>query len=132
MFKTRIRKLAATMLVGVIISTGAISSVKASEITSGTWSLYYNSVGSYKKTDTVVLTATSGRTYTATCNHLSSNLTVGVSNTYISMNSPSFTAPGSKSFTFANSVSGTNQNVKFSLGNSGKYTGSASGSAKRN
>ena len=117
-------------LAGAILIGGSNVRVFASDITAGTWSLYYNSPVSKKVSETVVLTARSGN-YTAKCNKITDAIAVRFYGSYISASSPIFASAGSKSFTFSGGY-GVNQNVTFKIMDDGANTGSASGSAYKN
>lgn len=130
--KKKIRKVVAALGVSIFALGSSQLVANASDITSGTWALYYNSPGSLYTSDTVVLTARAGKTYTAKCSKYSGSITVSFSNPYLSATSSTFSSTGTKSFSFANSVNGSKQQVSFKINNVGAHTGSASGSAYRN
>lgn len=128
--KKKIRKVVAAMGVSIFTLGSSQLVANASDITSGTWLLYRNAPGSGSTGDTVVLTAREGKTYTAKCNTYSGSITVSFSNPYLSATNSTFSSTGTRRFSFANSVTGSKQQVSFKISDS--HTGSASGSAYRN
>lgn len=127
------KKALALALTGVIAAVGGFSNcANAAVIEKSAWSVYYNSPGSNFTTDIAPITAKWGSSYTAKCSRYSGSISVSFSNAYISAASTSFSSTGSKKFTFANSASGTTQNIVFSINNVGKNIGSASGNVAIN
>lgn len=132
MIKKKLRAGMAAFCIGALALGGSQFVANASEITSGTWGVYYHSPASASTSDTVVLTATRGKTFTAKCNSYSGSIKVVFSNTYLSSQNTVFTSTGTRKFTFANSVGGTTQRVAFKIQDVGSHTGTAYGSAYRN
>ena len=73
MIKKKLRAGMAAFCIGVLALGGSQFDANASEITAGTWGVYYHSPVSASTSDTILLTATRGRTYTTKCNSYSGN-----------------------------------------------------------
>lgn len=131
MIKKKIRAGMAAFCIGALALGCSQFVANASEITAGTWGVYYHSPTSASTSDTILLTATRGRTYTAKCSSYSGNIKVVFTNTYLSSQNAVFTSTGTRKFMFANSVGGTNQRVTFKIQNVGANTGTAYGSVCR-
>lgn len=120
-------------MTGVITAVGGFSNcANAAVIERSGWNVYYNAPGANFITDIAPITAKWGSSYTAKCSRYSGSISVSFSNAYLSATSTSFSSTGSKRFKFANSVSGTTQNIVFSINNVGAHTGSASGNVAIN
>lgn len=132
MNKKIVNRLTAMAVASVVLIGGNIA--RASEVTSGSWSLYYNSPSSYSTTDSVLLTSHVGTTFTAKCSTLSnSNLAVDFTDNDITPQGDGsliFTKTGTKRFTFTKN-NNKNVYVSFKLSRSGSATGTATGSAKK-
>ena len=130
------RGMAVLALAGAVLAGGSTAQVQASVVTAGSWTMYYNSPGSYKTSDYVLLTVDTGAVYTAKCSTLTnSNLAVDFTNNSIAPagdGSLVFKSTGSKRFKFSGVANGKNYNVSFDLVRLGNATGTAKGTAKLN